>query len=75
MPSPELVRARLLAAFPDARVEVTDLTGTQDHFQALVVTAAFDGKSRVEQHKMVYAALGGLMDADIHALALTTRTG
>jgi stress-induced morphogen len=73
MPSPEVVRSRLLTAFPEAKIEVTDLTGTQDHFQALVVTAAFDGKSRVEQHKMVYAALGELMDGPIHALALTTR--
>jgi stress-induced morphogen len=73
MPSPDVVRSRLLAAFPEAKVEVTDLTGTQDHFQATVVTAAFEGKSRVEQHKMVYAALGELMNGPIHALALTTR--
>lgn len=73
MPSPETIRARLLAAFPQARVDVTDLTGTLDHFQAVVVAAEFDGKSRVEQHKMVYAALGELMGGPIHALALTTR--
>jgi stress-induced morphogen len=74
MPSLETVRQRLLASFPDARVEVTDLTGTQDHFQAVVVTPAFEGKTRIEQHKMVYGALGELMNGDIHALALTTRT-
>jgi stress-induced morphogen len=74
MPSPETIRMRLLAAFPDALVEVTDLTGTQDHFQALVVTRVFEGKSRVEQHRLVYAALGELMEKQIHALALTTRT-
>jgi len=73
MPSPEAIRARLLAAFPNADVAVTDLTGTQDHFQAVVVASAFDGKSRVDQHKLVYAALGDLMDGAIHALALTTR--
>jgi len=73
MPTPETVRQRLLATFPDARVEVTDLTGTQDHFQAVVVTPAFEGKTRIEQHKMVYGALGELMNGDIHALALTTR--
>jgi stress-induced morphogen len=73
MTNPETIRLRLLAAFPDARVEVTDLTGTQDHFQALVVTSVFEGKSRVEQHRLVYAALGELMHKDIHALALTTR--
>jgi stress-induced morphogen len=73
MPSPDAIRSRLLAAFPNARVDVTDLTGTQDHFQATVVASAFDGKSRLEQHKLVYAALGELMDGAIHALALTTR--
>ena len=73
MPSPEAVRQRILSQMPDAKVEVSDLTGTQDHFQATVVTRAFAGKSRVEQHKMVYAALGELMTGPIHALALTTR--
>jgi len=73
MPDPEVITARLRAAFPDARIELTDLTGTRDHFQALVVSRLFDGKSRVEQHKMVYAALGELMSGPIHALALTTR--
>jgi stress-induced morphogen len=73
MPSPDTIKARLLAAFPDARIEVTDLTGTSDHFQAVVVTRAFDGKTRVDQHRMVYAALGELMNGAIHALALTTR--
>jgi stress-induced morphogen len=73
MPSPEAIRARILATFPDARVDVTDLTGTQDHFQAVVVASAFDGKSRIEQHKLVYSALGELMNGAIHALALTTR--
>jgi stress-induced morphogen len=74
MPSPETVRERLLSAFPQARVDVTDLTGTQDHFQAVVEAREFNGKSRVEQHRMVYAALGDLMTGAIHALALTTRT-
>jgi stress-induced morphogen len=74
MPSPDALRSLLLASFPDARVEVTDLTGTNDHFQAVVVTPAFDGKTRIEQHQMVYAALGELMKGEIHALALTTRT-
>jgi stress-induced morphogen len=73
MPSVSTLKERLLAAFPDARVEVTDLTGTSDHFQAVVVTSAFAGKTRVEQHQMVYSALGDLMNGPIHALALTTR--
>jgi len=66
MPSTEVISSRLLAAFPDARVEVADLTGTSDHFQALVVTRAFEGRSRIEQHQMVYAALGDLMKGEIH---------
>jgi stress-induced morphogen len=73
MPTPKTLESLLLSAFPGAQVQVTDLTGTQDHFQATVVARAFAGKSRVEQHQMVYAALGDLMKGDIHALALTTR--
>ena len=67
------MKAILVSAFPDASVEVHDLTGTRDHFEATVVTRAFQGKTRIEQHRMVYAALGELMVRDIHALALTTR--
>jgi stress-induced morphogen len=74
MPTPDSIRSVLLAAFPGAQVEVTDLTGTADHFQAVVVAREFEGKSRVDQHKMVYAALGELMAGPIHALALTTRS-
>jgi len=73
MPTPAALESRLAEAFPGAEVEVTDLTGTADHFQAVVVAPAFDGKTRVEQHRMVYAALGELMGGAIHALALTTR--
>ncbi len=51
---------------------VRDLTGTQDHWEALVVAGAFSGKTPVEQHQMVYAALGELMAGPIHALALKT---
>jgi stress-induced morphogen len=73
MPSTEHLKAELIRAFPGARVEVTDLTGTEDHFQALVVAKEFEGKSRVDQHRMVYQALGNLMKGPVHALALTTR--
>jgi stress-induced morphogen len=73
MPTPEALRSRLLAAFPDAQVEITDLTGTEDHFQAVVEAREFAGKTRLEQHTMVYAALGELMAGPIHALALKTR--
>lgn len=74
MPDRDTVKAQLVAAFPGALVEITDLTGTQDHFQARVVASQFLGKSRIDQHKMVYAALGEWMNGPIHALALTTST-
>ena len=62
------------AALPDAEVEITDLRGDGDHYSARVVSASFVGKSRVQQHKMVYDALGGGMGDELHALALQTGT-
>jgi stress-induced morphogen len=59
-------------AFPDAEVIVTDLAGDGDHYGARVISAAFVGKSRVQQHQMVYAALKGNMGGELHALALET---
>lgn len=59
-------------AFPDATVEIQDLRGDGDHYAAVVVSTAFKGKSRVQQHQMVYAALKGKMGGQLHALALTT---
>jgi len=59
-------------AFPDARILVTDLAGDGDHFSAEVTCATFKGKSRVQQHQMVYAALKGGMDGALHALAVQT---
>jgi len=68
------IETRIRAALPDARVIVADTTGGGDHWAATVVTPAFDGKRLLERHRMVYAALGELMRAEIHALALTTDT-
>jgi len=65
------------AALPDAIIEMTDLAGDNDHWKAVITSAAFVGKSRVVQHQMVYAALKGSMDGargQLHALALETRT-
>lgn len=59
-------------ALPDARVVIEDLRGDGDHYAALVVSAAFKGKSRVQQHQMVYGALRGRMGSELHALALQT---
>lgn len=62
------------AALPDAQVEIQDLRGDGDHYAALVVSAAFEGKTRVQQHQMVYQALRGSMGNELHALALQTAT-
>lgn len=59
-------------AFPDAEIEIQDLAGDGDHYQAKVVTAAFRGKTRVQQHQLVYQALKGHMGRELHALALQT---
>jgi len=55
-----------------SHIVVKDLTGTKDHWEALIVSDAFSGKSPIEQHQMVYAALGDLMAGPVHALALKT---
>ena len=60
------------ARFPDAEIQLKDLAGDNDHWAAHVVSAAFKGKSRVQQHQMVYDALGGRMGGVLHALQLTT---
>ncbi len=62
------------AALPDADVTIEDLRGDGDHYAARVVSAAFAGKSRVQQHQMVYKALQGRMGGELHALALQTET-
>lgn len=59
--------------FPDASIEIEDLRGDGDHYAATVTSAAFSGKTRVQQHQLVYKALQGRMGGDLHALALTTR--
>ena len=59
-------------AFPDAKVTIEDLAGDGDHYAATVVSEAFRGKSRVQQHQIVYAALQGRMGGELHALALQT---
>ncbi len=66
------IETLILAAFPDAKVEITDLAGDGDHYAARVVSAAFRGLPRVRQHQAVYAALGGRMGGELHALQLTT---
>lgn len=66
------IEALIRASLPDAQVTIEDLRGDGDHYAATVVSAAFKGKSRVQQHQMVYAALQGRMGGVLHALALQT---
>ena len=66
------IEALIKAAFPDAVITIEDLRGDGDHYAAHVVSAAFKGLNRVQQHKMVYDALGGGMGDELHALALQT---
>jgi stress-induced morphogen len=72
MPAEEIERLIKLA-LPEAEVEIRDLAGDNDHFAAHVVAPEFAGKSRVQQHKLVYEALGGRMGGELHALQLTTQ--
>ena len=66
------IERMIKAALPDAAIEIKDLAGDGDHYAATVVSAAFKGKTRVQQHQMVYAALKGQMGGELHALALET---
>ncbi len=66
------IESAIKATLPDAQIEIKDLAGDGDHYAAHVVSSAFAGKSRVQQHQMVYAAFGGKMGDILHALALTT---
>ena len=66
--------ALIKAAIPDAEVEMTDLAGDNDHWAAVVTSAAFEGLPRIRQHQMVFAALGGRMGGELHALQLKTQT-
>lgn len=68
------LRYMIEQAIPGSRVEVTDLTGTSDHFGVHVVSPAFEGKTLLEQHKMIHAACGDHLTTTIHALQIKTET-
>jgi stress-induced morphogen len=70
---PATIEKLIKTGLPDAEVRIEDLRGDGDHYAAHVRSAAFKGKSRVQQHQLVYAALGGRMGGELHALALTTE--
>ncbi|MGB0572666.1 MAG: BolA family protein [Alphaproteobacteria bacterium] len=66
------IKSLIKEALPDAEIRIDDLRGDGDHYLANVVSSAFAGKSRVQQHQMVYEALQGRMGGELHALALQT---
>ena len=71
MPSTEIERL-IKQGIPDAKVEITDLAGDDNHYAAIVVSAEFAGKSKLQQHQIVYKALGGVIGGALHALQLQT---
>jgi stress-induced morphogen len=73
MPSAQEIKQRIEVAIPGAQAEVEDYTGGGDHFRATVVAAAFAGRSRIEQHKLVYDVFGAEIGGPIHALSLKTE--
>ena len=66
------ISTMIMTAFPDAALELKDIAGDNNHYSAKITSKTFNGKSRVEQHKMVYKALKGKMGNELHALALNT---
>ncbi|HSZ14690.1 MAG TPA: BolA family protein [Solirubrobacteraceae bacterium] len=74
MPSAEEIKQRIEAAIAGAHADVEDYTGGGDHFSATVTAPVFDGLSRIQQHRLVYAVFGTEIGGAIHALALKTQT-
>ena len=74
MPSAEDIRQRIEASIPGAQADVEDYTGGGDHFRATVTAPAFEGRSRIEQHRLVYEVFGAEIGGAIHALSLKTQT-
>ena len=72
--SPDAITAKIRLVLPDAIVELKDLTGTQDHWEARVISSGFVGKSLIQRHRMVMAALAEEMKGPIHALTLDVKT-
>ena len=73
MPSAEDIRQRIEASLPGADAQVEDYTGGGDHFRATVTAPAFAGRSRIEQHRLIYEIFGAEIGGPIHALSLKTQ--
>ena len=67
------IEKHIKEALPDASVKIQDLAGDNNHFAATIISAKFSGKSKIEQHKMVYDSLKGKMGNELHALAIKTK--
>ena len=68
----EEIESLIKAAIPDAQITIQDLAGDENHYSATIKSKIFNGKSKIEQHKLVYKALNGKMGNELHALALNT---
>ena len=66
------IKSLIIEALPDAEISIQDLAGDENHYSATIKSQIFNGKSKIEQHKMVYKALGGKMGNELHALAINT---
>ena len=71
----EEIKSLIKSAIPDAEIAIEDLAGDDNHYSATIKSKVFSGKSKIEQHKLVYKALGEKMGNELHALALNTMEG
>ena len=69
----EEIKKLIKKAIPDANINIHDLAGDGNHYSATITSAVFKGKSKIEQHKMIYNSLKGKMGNELHALAITTK--
>ena len=67
------IKSLIIEAMPDAEISIQDLAGDENHYSATIKSKVFTGKSKIEQHKMVYKALKGKMGNELHALAINTK--
>ena len=68
----EEIKSLIESAIPDAEINIEDLAGDNNHYSATIKSKLFSGKTKIEQHKLVYKALGGKMGNELHALAINT---
>ena len=74
LPIEDEIKTRILEAYPDAQIKLTDLTGTRDHWEAVIITPAFEGQRLIARQQGIYKALGELMSGPIHAFTMQTLT-